>query len=233
MTVVWEPRLDKGERSRHEGRVHTPHHFAERDESQLLALMEQHSFAMLVTSGSEGPMASHLPFLIERSAPERGTSGGLRLFSHMARANPQWRAFANEHECLVVFQGPHAYVSPGSYTSAPNVPTWNYAAVHAYGSPRCIEEPGEVLRMLHALSARHEAGRDQPWLPTQAREYVQRLLPGIVAFELQITRLEGQFKLSQNRSAEDRRGVIASLQCSASPGDREVAELMRAREIGI
>jgi len=205
--------------------MYIPRYFHEQDEEQLFTLMEQHGFALLVTAEGGVPVASHLPFLVERGAP-----GSARLLGHMARANPQWRTFQQGGEALVVFQGPHAYVSPSWYASEPNVPTWNYAVVHAYGHPRLIEEPAEVLHLLRAVSAKYEAGRDRPWSLDQAEEYVHRISAGIVAFEIRLTRLEGGLKLSQNRSEEDRRGVMEALERSPSANDREVAALMRARE---
>jgi transcriptional regulator len=186
--------------------------------------MEQHSFATLVTLEAGLPMANHLPLMAERH-PEYGD----RLVGHMARANPQWRTFADTSEALVIFHGPHAYVSPSYYVTKPNVPTWNYAVVHAYGRPRVIEEPTEVLSLLRESSARYEAGFEKPWSPDQAEEYVWKLLTSIVAFELRITRLEGKFKLSQNRSEEDQRSMLESLERSSVPENQELATLMRAR----
>jgi transcriptional regulator len=148
----------------------------------------------------------------------------------MARANPQWRSFPETCEALAIFHGPHAYVSPRYYATAPHVPTWNYATVHAYGTPHVIDEPSEVLRLLRESTAKYESGAASPWSPELAPDQVARLMSGIVAFELRLTRLEGQFKLSQNRSEEDRRGVIQALQDSPSPENRALAALMRERE---
>jgi transcriptional regulator len=205
--------------------MYIPHHFREQDELRLLALMEQFSFATLVTSERGAPVASHLPVLV------RYRSGGdILLRSHMAQANPQWRSFMEGGEVLVIFQGPHGYVSPSWYVTAPSVPTWNYASVHAYGRPCLIEEPEEVLHLLREMSNKYEAGHDIPWEPGQAEEYVQRILSGLVAFEIHVTRLEGKFKLSQNRSEPDQRRVVEALERSASAGDQELAALMRARK---
>lgn len=206
--------------------MYIPRHFQEQDPERLLALMRRHSFATLVTVGEDGvPFATHLPFLVEQDA-----SGAVRLSGHMARPNPQWRAFAQERDVLVLFQGPHAYVSPTWYATAPQVPTWNYATVHAYGRPHVLESPDVVLRVLRDSAALYESGNPAPWRPEAAEEYVRRLMAGIVAFEVHVSRLEGKFKLSQNKGEEDRRGVISALERGALPGDRELAALMRSRE---
>ncbi|NTX05602.1 MULTISPECIES: FMN-binding negative transcriptional regulator [Myxococcus] len=206
--------------------MYIPRHFEERDAQRLLELMTRHSFATLVTVGEDGaPFATHLPFLTERDE-----AGALRLLAHMALPNPQWRAFAAERDALVIFQGPHAYVSPTWYATTPQVPTWNYATVHAYGRPKVIDAGDEVLRILRETAARYESGNERPWTLEQSEEYVNRLVGGIVAFELRVTRLEGKFKLSQNKGEADRKAVIAALERSPFAGDAELAVLMRARE---
>ncbi|QSQ11705.1 FMN-binding negative transcriptional regulator [Myxococcus landrumensis] len=204
--------------------MYIPRHFEERDAERLLSLMSRHSFAVLVTVGEDGaPFATHLPFLVERDAV-----GDVRLMAHMARPNPHWHAFAAERDAMVIFQGPHAYVSPRWYATSPQVPTWNYATVHAYGRPQVITSRDETLRILRASAASYEPDGEIAWRPEQAEEYVSRLMAGIVAFELRVTRLEGKFKLSQNKSLADREGVIAALERSGQPGDVELAALMRA-----
>lgn len=205
--------------------MYLPRHFHEQDPEQLFAHMAHHGFATLVTAEGGVPFATHVPLLAERH-PVHGD----RLLGHMARANPQWRSFPETREALAIFHGPHAYVSPRWYATAPNVPTWNYATVHAYGTPRIIDEPSEVLRILRESSAKYESGAASPWSPELAAEHVARLTAGIVAFELRLTRLEGKFKLSQNRSEEDRHGVIQALRASPSPEDRALAALMQERE---
>ncbi|WP_163867668.1 FMN-binding negative transcriptional regulator [Myxococcus eversor] len=206
--------------------MYIPRHFEERDARRLLELMTRHAFATLVTVGEDGaPFATHLPFLVEQDA-----SGALRLLAHMALPNPQWRAFSAERDVLVIFQGPHAYVSPTWYATAPQVPTWNYATVHVYGRPQVIDAGDEVLRILRDTAARYEAGNERPWTLEQSQEYVDRLVGGIVAFELRVTRLEGKFKLSQNKGEADREAVMAALERSPFAGDTELAALMRARE---
>lgn len=199
--------------------MYTPKHFEARDPDLLWALMERWSFATLITIEGGVPVGSHLPFLIER---ERGV-----VISHMARANRQWQTF-NDNEALTIFQGEHGYISPSWYAPQPAVPTWNYVVVHAYGVPRIIDD-GAAMTMLERVIARHEAAFEQPW--QMDRAYATRLLGGIVAFEIAITRLEGKFKLSQNRSDRDQAGVIDALAASDNAVDRELGRQMQgARE---
>lgn len=207
--------------------MYLPPHFTETDIAALHALMRAHDFALLIAARGGMPEAAHLPFLLD---PERGPRG--TLIAHMARANTLWRAFDGAAEVLVVFQGPHAYVSPRWYEDggAGAVPTWNYAAVHAYGVPRLIEGEVRTREILARLAATYEAGNSPPWTLESAPKTVANMLPGIVAFEIPIARLEGKWKLSQNRSAADRAGVVSALSESSDAGARGVAALMAARE---
>jgi transcriptional regulator len=200
--------------------MYVPRHFALGDRAELVALMRAHAFATVVTAQGGAPFASHLPVLVE----ERGEA--LVIGAHVARANPQWRQLAGETLCI--FHGPHAYVSPAWYAEDPpdtRVPTWNYAAVHAAGRARLLGEAGTV-RLLEALVAEHEAGRAPPWRVDLQVAPRRRLLQGIVGFEVEVTRVEGKLKLSQNRAPADRRRVQAALASSPHAGDREVARLM-------
>lgn len=203
--------------------MYTPQHFRITDTALLHRLMERFSFATLVTVHDGRPLATHLPFLVY---PEVGSLGC--LVAHMAVANEQWRDFAEAAEVLVIFQGQHAYVSPTWYATHPSVPTWNYTVVHAYGVPRLIADEDRVRTELRTLVDKHEGGFDEPWAMDLPDEYLRKMARGIVAFEMPITRLEGKFKHSQNRSADDRRRVIAALDASADPAERELAALMRA-----
>jgi transcriptional regulator len=206
--------------------MYLPRSFQEQDPQRLFAFMRRHSFATLVTVEDGVPFASHLPMLVEPGS--EGTQG--RLLAHMARANPQWRGFSQDQDVLVIFQGPHAYVSPSWYVTEPNVPTWNYTVVHAYGRPRLIEEPEECLRILRESVATYESGFEKPWTLEQVGDYARKLLPGIAAFELRLTCVEGKFKLNQNRAPEDRRAVMEVLERSADPEQRAVGALMRERD---
>ena len=200
--------------------MYTPAHFQVEDHATLVAFMRQHSFATIVTHDGSAPHATHMPVLIDVQRGSQGT-----LVSHMARANPQWRHFENGHEVLVIFTGPHAYVSPAWYVTEPAVPTWNYTAVHAYGIPRLVTDHGRFAAMLHDLIEFYESGREERWHGRMPDEFRDRLMKGIVGVEIEITRIEGKFKLSQNRPA-DVPGVVEALAASHDQTDRAVAEIM-------
>ncbi len=200
-----------------------PNRYAEHDPAVCHDFIEANEFGLLVAPVDGRPFASHLPFLLDREQGPHGT-----LSAHMARANPHWRAF-DDTEVLVVFSGPHVYVSPGWYAATPNVPTWNYVAVHAYGRPRLIDDPGAVRALLARQVESQERGQAQPWrLDGLADDYVAAMIRGIAAFEIPLDRLEGKWKLNQNRTAADRAGVIAALQDRADPQASAIARLMAA-----
>lgn len=178
----------------------------------LHAIMRQNSFATLISMGEGGLVATHLPVLLREDGPY-GT-----LLCHLARANGQWRDFADEAEVLVLFQGPHAYISPSWYEDAMSVPTWNYVAVHAYGRPRLVEEPEALRGLLAALVREYEGAFQRPWdIERLPEEYVRKQMRAIVGVEIPISRLEGKRKLSQNRSPADRAGVAAALRVQGDP----------------
>ena len=156
---------------------------------------------------------------------DRGPHG--TLIAHMARANPHWRAFAGAPPSLVVFMGPHAYISPAWYEEQATVPTWNYAVVHATGTPRLVVETEPLRAMVLRLVDTHEAPLGHPWDVRQAESVMDADLQAIVGFEIPIDRLEGKFKLNQNRSRADQEGVVRALETSADASEREIARLMR------
>ncbi|WP_395749849.1 FMN-binding negative transcriptional regulator [Prosthecobacter sp.] len=199
--------------------MYTPSHFKIDDRDTLHAFMERHSFATLVTHDGQIPHATHLPFLLNPTQNSHGS-----LLTHMARANPQWQHL--DKEVLVIFTGPHAYISPTWYTTQPAVPTWNYTAVHAYGTPRIITQHDRFAQMLHDLVELHESGRPTPWHGELPPEFRDALMKGIVGIEIEITRLEGKFKLSQNRP-QDAASVISMLQNSTNQTDRDTARMMQ------
>ncbi len=202
--------------------MYTPAHFQIDDRDALNAFMRQHSFATIVTHDGKVPHATHMPVLMNPDPGPHGT-----LISHMARANPQWRHFANGEEVLVIFTGPHAYISPAWYVTQPAVPTWNYTAVHAYGTPRLVADHDRFAQMLHDLIEFYEAERPNRWHGTLPAEFRDGLMKGIVGVEIEITRLEGKFKLSQNRP-QDAPGVIAALGDSTDQTERDTAKMMQA-----
>jgi|SRR5579859_1867879 len=204
--------------------MYIPPAFREDDLAALHQLMRDYSFAIVVTQQDGMPIATHLPLLVES---ERGVYG--TLVGHMARANSQWRGFDGEQEALVIFQGPHAYITPSWYEPGVNVPTWNYAAVHAYGKPRVIEDTAMLKKLLHASVQTFEAGFEQPWALDMAEKEFQQKLKGIVGFEMEITRLEGKFKMSQNRSASEQERVASELSKSEDALSAGVGAVMRKR----
>jgi transcriptional regulator len=204
--------------------VYLPPHFTETREELLLAHIERYDFALLVTQGN-GLIASQVPFLIERRA------GKLFLLGHLARPNPQCADLAAGGDALAVFHGPHAYISPTWYQAGPAVPTWNYASVHAYGTARAISDRDWFSDLLRRLSERHEAREAVPWrMQDQPETFLNGMLNGIVGFEIAVARLEGKFKLSQNRPAGDRPRIIAALEARDDADSHGVARLMRERE---
>ncbi|MGY2262068.1 FMN-binding negative transcriptional regulator [Pseudomonas sp. SDO55104_S430] len=207
--------------------MYTPRNFAIDDLHELHQQILGTRLAMVVTHGEHGLQASHLPMLFN---PDQGPNG--TLYGHFAKANPQWKELQNGAEALVIFAGADAYVSPGFYPSKAEhgkvVPTWNYVAVHAYGSAEVFTDADRLLTLVSALTDRHEASRAQPWKVADAPvDYIDGMLKAIVGFALPIQRLEGKRKLSQNRNAADIAGVREGLAASSDAQDQALAHLMR------
>lgn len=206
--------------------MYCPAAFRQDDLPSLHAQIHASGLAIVTSSGAQGLQASHLPLLLEPGEGEFGT-----LYGHFARANPHWRDLAAGAEALVVFSGADAYVHPGWYPAKAEhgkvVPTWNYIAVHAWGQAEVFDEPERLLELVSRLSERHEQGRPQPWAVSDApRDYIDSMLRAIVGFALPIRRLEGKWKLSQNRSSNDQAGVHTGLATSNNPRDHELAARM-------
>jgi transcriptional regulator len=200
------------------------------DRGELLRLIGETPLHTLVTAGEQGLQASHLPLLLAADEGEQGT-----LYGHLARANPQWRELAAGAEAMLIFQGPDAYVSPSFYPSKAEhgkvVPTWNYVAVHAYGTPEFFEDADRLLDVVSRLTDLHERPRAEPWAVGDAlAAFTAAQLRGIVGLRMPITRIEGKQKMSQNRNAEDRAGVMEGLSASGGRGDRAVVGLILAGE---
>jgi len=196
--------------------MYSPPYNRLQDRAQLVAFMRQHNFPVLITGSGGSLRASHLPALAQEEGDE------LALDMHMARANEQWRHF-DRAEALVIFSGPHAYISPRWYEDSERVPTWNYAAVHAYGVPQLIEEPAAK----HASQRRLVAALDPQWLPkfdALRVEYVERMLAAIVNFRIPVARLETRWKLSQNRGRREMELIAAALE---ETGEGALAALTR------
>ena len=196
----------------------------------MLDFIEAHPLGALVTaSPEEGLFATHLPLVLHR---DRGPHGILE--GHVARANPHHRQAHAAGEALVIFTGPDAYVTPSWYPSKAEhgkvVPTWNYVAVHVYGTLRFVDDPAFLRRHLDALTHRHEAGREHPWASSDApADFIAGLERAIVGVEIAVTRLEGKWKMSQNRPDADIDGVVAGLSDADEPDARAVAEIVAAR----
>lgn len=208
--------------------MYVPEAFRLNDPQRIAEVMRTFDFALLVTAPDGIPQASHLPFLYDPSAGEHGT-----LLAHMARPNPQWRDFeklaAAGREALVIFQGPHGYISPTWYGEGPpNVPTWNYVAVHAYGIPKVIEDPEAVRALLDRLVGVQEAGYDPAWSTAGLTEkYMAGMQRGLVAFEIPVSRLEAKAKLSQNKTAAQLAAATAAMEAAEDPLARQTGAWMR------
>ncbi len=205
--------------------MYVPSHFREDRVTVLHATIDRSGLATLVTAGPDGPEASHVPMLLDRGAGPLGT-----LYGHVARANPQWRH--PDPAGLAIFLGPDAYVTPSWYATKGRtgevVPTWNYVAVHARGRVTFFDDEERLLDLVAKLTRRHEAPRQAPWAVSDAPpDYVRANLRAIVGFELPIAKLEGKWKMSQNRSAEDRAGVADGLEREGGASAAAVAALVR------
>lgn len=207
--------------------MYVPAHFAESRPQQLHQLIREHPLGMLVTHGAAGLDANHLPFELLVDEESCG-----RLIGHLARANPLWREVSAGQEVLVVFRAEEAYISPNWYPSKHEqhrqVPTWNYRVVHAHGTLQVRDDEAFVRGVVARLTRTHEAqaAAGTPWKMTDSSpEYISQMLAAIVGIEIQLTRLEGKFKLSQNKEARDREGAAQALQ---QQGKLALAVQMRA-----
>ena len=203
--------------------MYTPDHFRVDDLPQMHALMRARPLAALVSTGAAGLYATHLPTVLKDDGPH-----GV-IECHLARANPHWKDLAEGNEALMIFQGPEGYITPNWYPSkalhGKVVPTWNYAVVHAYGRTEVMKDKDWLRRHVGELTAQQETSEAQPWALSDAPDsYIEVMLRGIVGFRFAITRLEGKWKMSQNREAEDRKGVVTGLHARASGEDREIAD---------
>jgi transcriptional regulator len=191
--------------------MYIPKLFEEKDPEILHRLISAHPFASLVTYSDNGIDANHIPFILDRIPQPLGTLRG-----HIARANPMWREPIIENQAMVIFQGPESFISPSWYPSKQEsgkvVPTWNYTVVHAHGKLRFVHDTKWLRDFLVTLTHEHEGERSQPWRLTDAPEdYIERSLQVIVGIEIEVTRLEGKWKVSQNRPERDKLGVIDGL----------------------
>jgi transcriptional regulator len=199
--------------------MHIPKLYREEDREKVLEFLRQNEFATLVTYDGEKPTASHLLMEVVEDGEKLFVNG------HMSRANPLWKTFDKNPEVLVIFQGPHTYISPTWYNHV-NVPTWNYQAVHVYGKPRIVTEDDEARTLLKGLIARHEAN-SQYRLETLPQDFVEKEIKGIVAVQIEVTRIEANYKLSQNRGDEDYHNIVKRLEERTDELSHGVAQAMR------
>jgi transcriptional regulator len=207
--------------------MYQPAHFREDRLEVQHAMIRAHSLGLLITAGPGGLQANHVPFLVDADGSERG-----KLRAHLARANPQLDELAAVTECMVVFQGPQTYISPSLYPTKHEhgkaVPTWNYITVHAWGRPQVIDDAAWLRRQVEDLTSHKEGARPAPWAVSDAPEpYVAAQLKGIVGIEIPIARIEGKWKVSQNRPAVDQAGVVTGLR--GDGGDAIMAALVAER----
>ena len=206
--------------------MYIPQHFAEDRREALVEFVLANPFCTLVTNGPDGLIASHIPLLLDRGVGPIGTLRG-----HLAKANPQWSNAAPDVDALAIFSGPHHYISPSWYPSKQEhgkvVPTWNYVAVHAYGRMRIVDDRDRLLDHLRNLTDSQEAGNPDRWRVDDAPpDYVEGLTRGIVGVEIEIGKLEGKWKVSQNRPAADREAVAARLRGLGGDDSAAMAELI-------
>jgi transcriptional regulator len=205
--------------------VYLPDHFRVDDVSQMHALMRGRPFATLVTGNSAGLYASHLPTVLKDEEPY-----GV-IECHLARPNPHCEKLAEGSERLMIFQGPESYITPNWYPSKAQhgkaVPTWNFAVVHAYGRPKVMKDKEWLLHHVTELSAQQERNEAKPWKPSDApNTYIEVMLRGIVGFRLAITRLEGKWKMSQNRETRDQVGLVEGLSKRDNGDDLEIVKII-------
>jgi transcriptional regulator len=209
--------------------VYIPEHFRVRHHADAIAFMRANPFVILVSTTDDGPFASHIPVFIEERRVQENDE--LIIRGHVAKANPHWRYLEQNPQCLTIFHGAHAYISPSLYESRESVPTWNYGAVHAYGGARTFSEPDQLLPMLHQLMGTFEAAYAQQWSEL-SEAYHERMLSHIVGFEITVTKLEAKFKLGQNRTKVEQTNMMVALAKSEDSVISGVADLMQAQGMG-
>ena len=199
--------------------MYTPKLYREEDRSKILSFLQENEFVTLVCHDGRRPVASHL--LVE--VIEEGER--LLVNGHMSRANPLWKTFESNPEVLVIFQGPHTYISPTWYNHV-NVPTWNYQAIHVYGMPRLVTEYQEAYQLLKRLIDRHE-GSGHYKMDSLPQDFVEKEIRGVMAFQIEVTQIEANYKLSQNRNDEDYWNIVTHLENRKDELSHGVAEAMK------
>ncbi|MEQ9091060.1 MAG: FMN-binding negative transcriptional regulator [Balneola sp.] len=200
--------------------MYTPSSFKEENPDILFDLIEVHNFGIIFSQHEDQPEATHLPFLVHREKGKHGT-----LIAHFAKANKHWKKLDESKDVLVVFQGPHSYISPAWYVNRAEVPTWNYATVHVFGKPKIIEDVAELNKMVKELTHFHENQENTGWRLDEVPEKDYNTdLKAIVGLEIEISKIEGKFKFNQNKSDKDQESVIAKMEDS---GRKDISEIMK------
>jgi len=199
--------------------MYVPKLYREEDRSRIFEFLQQNDFATLVTYDGEKPTASHLLMEVIEEGEKLFVNG------HMSRANPLWKTFETNPEVLIIFLGPHTYISPTWYNHV-NVPTWNYQSVHVYGKPRVVSDHDESYDILSRLVAKYESDSSYS-METLPQDFVVKEMKGIVAFQIEVTRLEANYKLSQNRDDESYQSVVSHLEERADEMSHDVARAMK------
>ncbi len=202
--------------------MYIPKQFKLEDRETIIGFIKQYNFAPIITIGNGRPHATHLPFHID------DTNGVIRLTAHMAKANPQWKDF-DAQEALIIFSGPHAYISPTNYEKHENVPTWNYLAVHVYAKVHLVHDEARGYEILHEMMQQSEPAFLRQWSELD-EGYKQRLFKGIVAFEIEVTDIQAKHKMSQNKTATERQNIIGSLSKEDDTAMKETAKYMEQNE---
>jgi transcriptional regulator len=202
--------------------MYLPIHYAVTDRQQLHDFIKANGFGIMFSGNGPEPVASHLPFILDEDAGEHGT-----LLAHMAGANRQWR-YADGQQVLTVFQGPHTYVSPTWYQEAETVPTWNYVAVHVYGTLKVVKDEQHCQRFIARLTDYYEASLPQPWKAEFTSEYAQQMMKRIVVFEIEIEKMQGKWKLNQNHPEERRKRVVDVLKTYTDDNSKGIVTLMES-----
>jgi len=211
--------------------MYIPEHFRLRHDAEAVSFMRANPFAILISTASGGPYATHLPLFVRAKKDREAEAEKVVLRGHVAKANPHWRYLEQQAECLTIFHGPHSYISPSNYTARESVPTWNYAAVHVYGNARIFSSSQDLHQMLHELMETFEPAYREQW-EGLSETFRENMLRQIVGFEIVATRIEGKFKLSQNRTRDDQANVIASLDTSDDSAVSGVARMMKEQRLG-
>lgn len=200
--------------------MYTPSSFKEENPDVLFELIEEHNFGIIFSQHQDQPEATHLPFLVHRQKGEQGT-----LIAHFAKANKHWKKLDEAKDVLVVFQGPHSYISPAWYKNRAEVPTWNYATVHVFGKPKVIEDAAELNKMVKELTHFHEDQENTGWKLDEVPEKDYNTdLKAIVGLEIEISKMEGKFKFNQNKPDKDQKSVIAKME---DLGREDISAIMK------